>query len=179
MLPVPLGYPPSATIQHQAEKGDWNYELKAVYTIGILDFIFEDDKDEKEKFFYRVKLSDIDTHKVFYDKLSFYYLEMPKFNKTIEECKTHFDKWMFVLKNIPKLDEIPGKLQEKVFKKIFGEAEIANYNQKELLEYEDDLKVYRDMKGVLETAKSEGIAEGFEQGIEQGIYLSIKIKALG
>ena len=49
------------------------------------------------------------------------------------------------------------------FGKLPSEAEIANYNQKELLEYEDDLKVYRDMKGVLETAKSEGIAEGIEQ----------------
>ncbi len=25
-------------IQEQAEKGEWNYKLKAIYTIGILDF---------------------------------------------------------------------------------------------------------------------------------------------
>ncbi|MEO1127553.1 MAG: Rpn family recombination-promoting nuclease/putative transposase, partial [Cyanobacteria bacterium J06639_16] len=33
-------------IQEQAEKGDWNYKLSAVYTIGILDFIFDDHKDD-------------------------------------------------------------------------------------------------------------------------------------
>ncbi len=29
-------------IQHQAQKGDWSYELKAVYAIGILDFVQTD-----------------------------------------------------------------------------------------------------------------------------------------
>lgn len=29
-------------IREQAEKGEWNYNLKAVYCVGILDFIFDD-----------------------------------------------------------------------------------------------------------------------------------------
>jgi predicted transposase/invertase (TIGR01784 family) len=29
-------------IKEQAEKGEWNYNLKAVYCIGILDFTFDD-----------------------------------------------------------------------------------------------------------------------------------------
>jgi len=146
-------------IREQAAKGDWNYNLKSVYTIGILDFIFEADEEEKDKFLYHVKLSDIDTNKVFYDKLTFIYLEMPKFGKPIEECETHFDKWLFLLKNLPKLHKIPEKFQEKIFKKLFGEAEIANFNRDELLTYEEDLKIYRDMKGVLDTAKEEGREE--------------------
>ena len=43
-------------IQEQALRGDWNYELKAVYTIGILDFIFEEDKNDINKFLYKIKL---------------------------------------------------------------------------------------------------------------------------
>jgi len=31
-------YYSSFPIQSQAEKGDWNFELKAIYTVGILDF---------------------------------------------------------------------------------------------------------------------------------------------
>jgi len=46
-------------IQEQAQKSDWNYELKAVYTIGILDFVFDSDKNEPDKFRYDVKLQDI------------------------------------------------------------------------------------------------------------------------
>ncbi|MEA3444530.1 MAG: PD-(D/E)XK nuclease family transposase [Bacteroidota bacterium] len=70
-------------IQEQAIVGqDWDFELKKVYTIAILDFVFDEDKDRPEKFRYDVKLSDIDTKKVFYDKLTFVYLEMPKFDKS-------------------------------------------------------------------------------------------------
>ncbi len=78
-------------IREQAQKADWNYELKAVYTIAILDFVFDEDKENAEKFRYDIKLSDIETNKVFYDKLTFIYLEMPKFNKSVEELETRFD----------------------------------------------------------------------------------------
>ena len=81
-------------IREQAKRADWDYELKAVYTIAILDFVFDSDKAETNKFRYDVKLKDIDTNKVFYDKLTFIYLEMPKFNKTVEELETRFDKWL-------------------------------------------------------------------------------------
>ena len=52
-------------IAEQAIPGDWNFELKAVYTIAILNFIFEEDKDDPHKYRYDVMLTDIDTHKVF------------------------------------------------------------------------------------------------------------------
>jgi predicted transposase/invertase (TIGR01784 family) len=59
-------------IREQAKRADWNYELKAVYTIAILDFVFDEDKAEPHKYRYDIKLTDIDTKKVFYNKLTFY-----------------------------------------------------------------------------------------------------------
>jgi len=43
-------------------------------------------------------------------------------------------------------------------------AEIANYNEKERDRYEASLKVYRDMKNVIDTAFDDGIAEGIIKG---------------
>ena len=54
-------------IKEQAKRADWNFELKAVYTIAILDFVFDSDKNEPDKFRYDVKLTDTETKKVFYD----------------------------------------------------------------------------------------------------------------
>ncbi len=119
---------------------DWNYQLKAVYTIAILDFVFDEDKDEPEKFRYDVKLTDIDTHKIFYDKLVFIYLEMPKFRKTIDQLETRFDKWLFVLKNLNRFERIPDILKEKIFEKLFAAAEIARFTPEQVLSYEDSLK---------------------------------------
>ena len=146
-------------IQEQAEKSDWNYELQAVYTIGILDFIFESDKKDLDKYRYDVKLQDIKTNKVFYDKLTFIYFEMPKFNKTIDQLETRFDKWLYVLKNLNKLDRLPDNLKEEVFEKLFEVAEIARFTKEEYISYEDSLKYYRDLKNSLDTAKDEKAME--------------------
>jgi len=153
-------------IQEQAQKSDWNYELKAIYTIGILDFVFDEDKTDTNKFRYDVKLQDIKTNKTFYDKLTFIYFEMPKFNKSIDELESHYDKWLYVLKNLHKLDRLPEKLKEKVFERVFEVAEIAKFSHEEYLSYEDSLKYYRDLKNSLDTAKEEGIEEGIEKGME-------------
>ncbi|RLD75041.1 MAG: hypothetical protein DRJ10_16010 [Bacteroidetes bacterium] len=147
-------------IREQAVQGsEWSFELKKVYTIAILDFVFDEDKNEPEKFRYDVKLSDIETKKVFYDKLTFIYLEMPKFNKKAEELESRFEKWLFVLKNLHKLDRIPEKLKEGVFLKLFETAEIARFTQEESRDYEDSLKYYRDIKNSLDTAKEEKAIE--------------------
>jgi len=155
-------------IQEQAQRSEWNYELKAIYSIGILDFVFEEDKKNQDKYRYDVELIDEETKKVFYDKLTFIYLEMPKFNKSIDQLETKFDKWLFVLKNLSRLQNLPESLRDKVFEKVFEVAEIAKFTKEEYISYEDSLKYYRDMKNSLDTARAEGKIEGIEQGIEQG-----------
>lgn len=162
-------------IREQAIKGsEWNYQLKAVYTVAILNFVF-DDKDD-DYFHHEVKLVDMRTKKVFYDKLTFIYLEMPKFNKTEYELETMFDKWMFVLRNLSRLMERPVALQERIFERLFKAAEIANFDRKELIEYEDSLKNYRDWYSVVSTAEQKGRKEGIQEGIEKGIQEGEKKK---
>jgi len=150
-------------IQHQAKRGDWNFELKAVYTIGILDFVFEEDRDEPEKYRYDIKLQDIATNKVFYDKLTFIYLALPKFRKTLEQLETRFEKWLYAIKHLDRLDKVPDALREQIFEKFFQVAEIANFSRDEMQKYENSLKYYRDLKNVLDTARDEGREEGREE----------------
>jgi len=169
-------------IREQAVIGsDWNFELKKVYTIAILDFVFDEDKNQMDKFRYDVKLSDIETKQVFYDKLTFIYLEMPKFNKKAEELETRFEKWLFILKNLHKLDRIPAELKENIFLKLFETAEISKFSQQEYQDYEDSLKYYRDIKNSLDTAKEEGEIKGRIEGkieiamqmLKKGIEISL------
>ncbi|MEZ4772927.1 MAG: Rpn family recombination-promoting nuclease/putative transposase [Bacteroidia bacterium] len=170
-------------IREQARQADWNYELKAIYTIAILDFVFEEDKTDKEKYRYDVKLTDIETCKVFYDKLTFIYLEMPKFRKEVEELETRFEKWLYVLKNLNRLDRIPEKLREKIFERLFEVAEIAKFTREELLSYEDSLKYYRDLKNSLDLAKEEGKVEEkietIKRGHREGLSVDILSKLTG
>ncbi|MCL2327066.1 MAG: Rpn family recombination-promoting nuclease/putative transposase [Bacteroidetes bacterium] len=147
-------------IVQQAIPGDWSFELKAIYTIAILNFVFDEDKHNTEKYRYDVMLTDIETHKIFYDKLTFIYLEMPKFTKSAEELETRFEKWMYVLKNLKRLENIPDKLRERIFEKMFSVAEIAKLTEDEYQDYIDSLNSYRDLQNSIDTAKAEGRAEG-------------------
>ena len=174
-------------IQEQANRGDWIYELKAVYTIAILDFVFDDDKNEPDKYRYDVKLSDTETNKVFYDKLTFIYLEMPKFIKKVEDLENRFEKWLYVIRNLNRLDRIPDKLREKIFDKLFEVAEIAKFTPEQIQSYEDSLKYYRDIKASLDTKYEEGEIKGkmeekinvAKAGLREGLPIDLIMKLTG
>jgi predicted transposase/invertase (TIGR01784 family) len=184
-------YYSSFPIQEQARKGDWNYQLAAVYLIGILDFTFSDEERELEVR-HEVQLKD-QKCRVFYEKLTYIYLEMPNFSKSEGELQSNFDKWMYVLQQLPHLQSRPPALQERVFQKLFEAAEIARFTPDEKNKYEESLKYYRDLKNVVDSSfdegKAEGLAEGKADGLAEGkaeglaegkaeIALQMKLKGL-
>ena len=149
-------YYSSFPIRSQGEKGRWRFGLKAVYTIGILDFVFDEDKDDEEYYHHVVKLMDVEKKEVFYDNLTYIYLEMPKFKKTEDELESLFDKWLYALKNLPRLLERPAALQERIFKKFFDVAETANLSKEEYAKYFESEKAYYDLDGAFRTAAAKG-----------------------
>ena len=156
----------SFPIQEQAPKGDWNFKLNYVYSVGILDFVFDEHKEDSA-FYHVVELKD-QRCDVFYDKLKYIYLELPKFVKTESELETSFDKWLYVLRHLAELNDRPAKLQERIFKRLFKAAEIAGFTPTERKAYEESLKKYRDLTNVVNTARDEGFEQGREEGREQG-----------
>ena len=168
-------------IRDQAQPGNkWNFKLKSVYTVGILDFVFPDDEYAPDCMHHEVKLMDVEDKHVFYDKLTFVYLEMPKFNKTEDQLETMMDKWLYVLRNLSKLMERPAALQDRVFTRLFEQAEIARFSKKELFDYEESLKVYRDLFNVVDSAKGKAFAEGKAEGrAEEKVEVAKNLLALG
>lgn len=150
-------------IQEQALRGNWDYKLSAVYTVGILDFVFEEDRTVRdENVIHQVQLKN-QFGEVFYDKLTFIYLTLPNFKKSLDELKTTQDKWFYIFRHLHEMDEIPEVLQDKVFLKLFDAAQLACFNPAERKAYQDSLKYYRDLKNVTDTAREEGREEGWEE----------------
>lgn len=159
---------------------DWDFHLNHVYTIGILNFVFPGGEYDKDCFHHEVKLMDTkDKHgdpptmlstsqAPFYDKLTYVYLEMPKFSKREDELETMYDKWLFVLKNLSRLLERPVALQERVFQRVFEQAEIARFTPDESRIYEESLKHYRDLRNVIKSAERRGHREGLAEGRAEG-----------
>ena len=154
-------------IQEQAIKGEWDFKLAAVYTVGILDFVFDEDIQAHDKaVVHTVQLKNQHNH-LFYDKLTFIYLTLPNFTKNLAELTTLQDKWFYAFRHLHELDDIPQEL--------FDAAQIACFTPIERQAYEDSLKYYRDLKNVTDTARDEGIIIGVEQGIAIGEEKALRL----
>lgn len=169
-------------IREQAPKSsDWNFCLKKVYVVALLNFKMSDEAFDSSDTIHTIALMDTKTKKVFNAKLIFKYVEVGRFDKADNELTSLSDKWMYVLKNLSRLDNRPAALREKIFTKLFDAAAIARFSPTELREYEDSLKAYRDIKNSLDTAKAEGRAEGraevaktmMEKGMDVKIIASL------
>ena len=104
--------------------------------------------------------------------------------KPEDELMTMFDKWLFVLRNLATLLDRPAALQERVFNRLFEAAEIAKFTKRELYEYEDSLKNFRDMYSVITTAELKGLNRGSAEGRAEGEWAERKknarnLKSLG
>lgn len=147
-------------IREQAEKGEWNYNLKTVYCIGILDFTFDDYESEPERseYLHTIKLKN-QNGRIFYDKLTYVYAEMPNFKKEEIQLNTRLDKWLYFIKHLEDFQSIPMIFKEEVFEQAFEKAALANLGQADLDRYEMNLKVYRDYKNTVDTAFDDGKKE--------------------
>ena len=165
----------SFPIQEQAMKGQWNFKLAPVYSVGVLDFVFDDHKNE-DTIIHTVELKDQDCN-VFYDKLKFIYIELPKFNKTIDQLASQQDKWLYLFRHLPDIEGQPRPFQDPVFLQLFEIAEIANFTRTEQDSYQNSLKYYRDMNNVIDTAlqdgEEKGLTKGRQEGREEGLRVGI------
>jgi len=162
-------------IREQAEKGGWDFNLKAVYCIGILDFTFDDDETEKDinEFVQNIQLRD-KKGRTFYEKLTYLYIEMPRFNKTLDQLETRLDKWLYFVKHLEDFDAIPQIFRnEVVFTEVLHKAELARFTQAEMDRYEYSLKAYRDVINthiaIRDSARKEGLEEGLKEGLKEGL----------
>jgi len=171
-------YYTSFPIQEQSSRGDWDYELKKVYFVGILEFNMIEN-EHNDNYLTKVQLCNTDTKETFYDKLTYYYIEMPKFKKKEEELSNHLDYWLYMLNNLNNLNKIPQTFKkDKLLNQAFDVAEFLALPKEKQWAYQQDLKARLDYKNVMdyakEMAKEEGLKEGLEKGLEQGKEKGLK-----
>ena len=172
-------------IREQATRGDWDFKLKPVYCIAILDFEF--DKNSKNNDYRNDVTLKNQYCEEFYDKLKYIFIEMPKFNKKENELTTHFEKWLYFFKHLAELDNIPTILKEKVFEKVFKTAEIASLDKQQHDAYEKSLLQYWEMTSAIDTAHDEGHDEGRKEEklvqeklrAEDKLNMALKLKKMG
>ena len=188
----------AAPIRKQALKGAWNFELKRVYSIGILNFTLDkadlsvpagtraveqksksDDDDVTHSYRHVIQLMDIDTKVIFSKTLTFIYVEMPKFSKAEADLKTLLDKWLYAIKTMAETDnERPVSLTGEAFDQFFEQARYACLDEDEQRTYDRSLMDYWDIFAIEQTHYNEGLEKGKELGIAEGKELGRQEGAL-
>ena len=120
------------------------------------------------------------------DTLRFVFLELGRFNKRIWELDTVFDKWMYLLKHMHEMVEIPQEFSDPLFTRLFLLAKIGNFTPEELKQYKNSLENMGDFNNIIHTAVEEaemrghasGLAEGLEQGRAEGLQVGERNKAI-
>jgi predicted transposase/invertase (TIGR01784 family) len=156
-------------IRNQAPKGkSWNYKLKGVSLIAVLDFVLFPRKKDWAYVMESVYLMRERTKTRFSKKLNCLFIELPKFNKKPEELKTNTDRWLYCLKYLEQLTARPPEMIGETFERLFRLARIEELTPEEMETYSKSILEYSDVRGVAECALLEGRAEGRKEGRKEG-----------
>jgi predicted transposase/invertase (TIGR01784 family) len=111
--------------------------------------------------------------------LELVFVELPKFQKTLEQIDSLTEKWMYFLQHTRELDAIPdtmGNVPE--IRQAFEVANQANLNADELDEFDHQAMFIQDQRNALSLAVKQGLAQGREEGREEGTLSTQKAIAV-
>ena len=154
-------------------KFEWDYDLKPVTVVAILNFQFAHEEGwPLDRYHSSYRLREDSCHEVMTDVLRFVFLELGRFKKRIWELHTVFDKWMYLLKHMHEMVEIPKEFSDPLFTRLFLLAEINNFTSDEYDQYKKSLENMSDWDNIInstaERSREEGRAEGREEGRAEG-----------
>jgi predicted transposase/invertase (TIGR01784 family) len=140
-----------------------------VTVVAILNFRFSHQEDwPQDKFRSSYRLREDGNHEVMTDVLRFVFLELGRFRKRIWELETVFDKWMYLLRHMHEMVEIPKEFDDSLFRRLFMLAEINNFTAEEYEQYQKSLENMGDYQNIINTAVEEAEIRGHAVGLEEG-----------
>ena len=161
----------------RGKRSEWEYDIKEVYFIAILETFSLDSNDKR--YLRTANIRCCETNKVFYAGLKFIFIELCNFVKeNITDKDSDLDKWLYVLKNMSRLDKMPLYLRKPVFQKLFQISEYSKLQNKERTMYDLSIRHKWDydncLKYAIKEAKKEAEKEGMEKGMKKGVEKGVE-----
>ena len=165
----------------QAKKGERYCALQPVYSLNLVNDIFERDTPE---FIHNYRIvHDKDSNKVI-EGLHFTFIELPKFTPQSISDKRMMVLWLRFLTEInANTQEVPSDLlRDPEIGKAVEELKISGFTDAELRAYDkfwDSVSVERTLlDDRYQKGKEEGIAEGMEKGRAEGMEKGMSQRSL-
>lgn len=156
---------------------DWDYNIKKVFSICIMNFAYETNPVLRRDFM----LCEPETGTILSDKLNFIMLQLPCLEvNDLDACEFFYEKLLYLLiqmkKGMKTIEELKQEVYahglndeiREVFLGVLEDANVASLSEPERALYEAKLKRYRDNRACLDYAIEDGILQGIEKGREEG-----------
>lgn len=187
-------YTSKAIVEQGVRSSPWDFHLAPVYTVCFMDFkvktgiphqfrtdiglgLLEDVKEKTTE----GKTYELSGLKFGFEKMRLTFLQLPLFEKRqASECEDDlFDCWIYIIKNMEKLKEMPFVDKYPVFRMLAEIGDLRKLSPEERELYDEDIKVMRDLYATqkweeeqkrmeIEKGRAEGREQGRAEGREQG-----------
>lgn len=161
-----MAYYNSHAVVEQARRGKWDFSLNPVYNICFTNFMVYPDIPKL-----RIDSCQCDTAtgQPLSDLQRYIYIQLPMMNATrAEECVGKFEEWIYTLKNMEKMKEIPFAQRDEAFRRLSEVGSVAALSPEEKSRYDEDQKRYWILTTIEKTRYDEGVAKGIEEGRAKG-----------
>ncbi len=156
-------YNAAKTYSTQLRVGADYTELQPVIALTITDFeMFPELNQFISRFILKEKtyLTDYPIYDI-----ELVFIELPKFQKSLEQLQTLADKWLYFLKTARKLESVPPIMEAvPAIKKAFAIANEVNLTSEELEDLEHQEIFIYDQRNAIKKAERLGLEKGIEQG---------------
>jgi predicted transposase/invertase (TIGR01784 family) len=149
----------------QLNKREEHHLLNPVIALNIVDFdMFHDSNSVITNF----KLIEKEQLLHYNDDIELIFVELPKFDKTLDKLENIKDQWVYFVKNAGSLEYIPHNL-DHIIQQALENANEANLNKEEL-ESQYKRKGFISINRLaLLKADTEGFEKGLKKDLEQGL----------
>ena len=172
------------TISHKAQQGPWDYDFKPVFFLGFLNFDIrhlDPEKADPDQFIHKFSLLEEQTNELMSRALRFAFMEVARFDKPIEGCKTFEDRFLYLMKNLPTFAEKPELWadMDPYFTELMKEAEFANMSWEEQEKYIASMKQKWDYQNTIDFAEMKGREDVAREMLKDNVPIETIIKYSG
>ena len=171
--------------QKEELKRDWDYDFQPLYVVSFLNFrnwTLDGCERRSNEYVATYRYCDVETGNELNDGTNLVFIDLDRFDKTIDACDSLEDMWLYSIKNMSKQSFCPNTVEGTEVEELFRQAELAKMTEEQRISFEISVMSRNDMlnsfRETLEAAKEEvkaiGLAEGRAEGRAEGINSVIK-----
>lgn len=163
----------SRAVSVQGVKGIWDFDFLPVYGVFILNFTLPELGDDwlVDGVVWNKNLNQQLT-----DSVCWKYIQLPNFHiHDSDLCDTNVQRLTYLIKNMGTMTSLmPFTSLHKEFERLERLCRLSSLSPDDRMQYERELKHYRDIYNQIAYAQKKGLREGMEIGIQKGIQKGIE-----